>query len=57
MNLTEEELTRLKGCKTQTEWNQACDAIKRVRGGQYPPDWFPKVHMTGLMAKASILPA
>jgi hypothetical protein len=48
MNLTDEELQNLKDTKSEQEWNNTCDEVKRARGGQYPPDWYAKVLATGL---------
>lgn len=50
MNLTEAEMTKLRNTKSETEWNAVCDEIKAVRNGAYPPDWFAKMMMTGLMS-------
>ncbi len=47
-NLTEEEIEGLKNAATEDEFNSLCDKIKRVRGGQYPPDWFSMVVQSGL---------
>ena len=49
MNLTPEELGRLKACKSDEEWNAACDAVKATRNGDYPPDWWPVMKLSGLM--------
>lgn len=49
MNITDTELAMLEAVTTDDEWNQACDAIKRARGGAYPPDWWAKVKLSGLM--------
>jgi hypothetical protein len=46
-----EELDALKHVKTGREWDNTCDAIKKARGGYYPPDWFQKVLASGLAAK------
>jgi hypothetical protein len=50
MNLTEEEIATLEACKTEDEWNAACDAVKRARGGSYPDDWWSKMMLTGRAA-------
>lgn len=50
MNISEEELFSLVSTTNVVEWNNACDDIKKARGGQYPPDWFPVVMMSGLAA-------
>lgn len=47
MNLTEAELQKLDNCKSEREWNNTCDEIKRARSGQYPPDWYQKMIMSG----------
>jgi hypothetical protein len=49
--LTEAELETLKACRSDDEWNDACLAIKKAHGGQYPYDWYGKVLATGLMAE------
>lgn len=54
MNITEQELEKLKATKSETEWNATCDEIKRARGGEYPPDWWAKVAMSGIMSIASL---
>lgn len=48
MNITEAELKTLRDSTNEQQWNDACDAIKRVRNNKYPPDWFQKVMMSGL---------
>ena len=50
MNLTEAEMTKLRNTKSESEWNAVCDEIKAARNGTYPPDWFAKMMMTGLMS-------
>lgn len=50
-NLTEEELKMLNAVKTEDGWNAACDAVKKARKGNYPPDWFEKVIQTRLIEK------
>lgn len=51
MNLTEAELNELKNTKNETEWNALCDKIKAARKGSYPPDWFNKVLLTGVISE------
>lgn len=51
MNITESELSELKACQSDQQWNDVCDKVKRARGGQYPPDWYPKVILSGLLAQ------
>lgn len=46
--LTEEEYKELEAAapaNSSPAWNKAVDAIKKRRGGKYPPDWFAKVLM------------
>ena len=50
MPITQEELSNLTLAASEKEWNAACDAIKCARGGQYPPDWYAKVVLSGLAA-------
>ncbi len=52
MNLTEAELMTLIVCTTVDGWNAACDAIKAARNGQYPPDWYERVMLSGVSAAA-----
>lgn len=48
-DLTDAELEMLENCYTAVEWESACEAIKEARGGQYPPNWWPRVKLSGLM--------
>jgi hypothetical protein len=50
-NLSQDELKVLKACQTASDWEAACDAVKAARGGQYPPDWWPVMKLSGLMDK------
>lgn len=50
--MTPELLKRLGETKSEVEWNKICDEIKAAHGGIYPPDWFFKVQVTGLYARA-----
>lgn len=47
--ITEAELEALRACQSSKQWGAACDAIKEARGGAYPPDWWAKVKLSGLM--------
>jgi hypothetical protein len=49
MNLTPQELERLKSSKTSSEWNAACSDIKKARANEYPPDWYEVMLKSGLM--------
>jgi hypothetical protein len=51
MNLTEAEITKLQNTKSEHEWNAVCDEIKAARNGEYPPDWFTKMILTGLISE------
>lgn len=53
--MTEAELAPLEAARTEEAWNQACDAVKEVRGGQWPSDWYAKVVQSGLAGRASAL--
>lgn len=50
-HITDEEISLLNSTTSTDEWNTACEIIKKVRDGEYPHDWFPKVIMSGLMDK------
>jgi hypothetical protein len=49
--LTQAELDKLNSANTEDAWNAACDEIKAAHGG-YPPDWYPRVVMGGIMDRA-----
>lgn len=49
MNITDEEIKLLEASKSESDWNSACDKIKEARNGHYPPDWWPKIKMSGMM--------
>jgi hypothetical protein len=51
MNLTEAEMIELKNTTNESEWNAVCDKIKAARKGSYPPDWFNKVLLTGVISE------
>jgi len=48
-NLTENEIATLEACRSESDWNKACDVVKAARGGEYPPDWWPVMKLTGRM--------
>lgn len=52
--ITQEELDRLSNTKNESEWNDACDAIKKAHNGGYPSDWWAKVMQSGLAAKVAV---
>lgn len=47
--ITQEELSMLEACQSAQDWREACDAIKKSRGGMYPDDWWDKVKLSGIM--------
>ncbi len=40
--LTKQELRELESAKTEKEWNDTCDEIKKNHNG-WPLDWYEKV--------------
>jgi len=48
VNLTVDELDALHGCQSAQDWRRVCDEIKRVRKGQYPPDWWTMMMQGGV---------
>ena len=55
LTMSDEEFKSLENARTEDEWNAACDALKTARGGRYPHDFFPRVHLSGLMARKNAL--
>lgn len=53
MNITEQEIQKLKNAKSAGEWNSVCREIKSKREGAYPEDWYQKVVQSGLMSEVS----
>ena len=53
MDITEKEIQSLREAATEDDWNKVCDDIKKARGQKYPPDWYAKVVMSGLMQRVS----
>jgi hypothetical protein len=49
MNITEDEIAMLEACESSADWSAVCRKIKAARDGAYPPDWWPKVKMSGMM--------
>ena len=48
--ITPDEIHLLESCRSAHDWSTACDLIKEARGGHlYPPDWWDKVKLSGLM--------
>lgn len=52
-NLTEDEMNILRSTKSEDEWNNACDQVKKARGGRYPDDWYVKVILSGFLYNLS----
>lgn len=51
--MTEEEVVSLmESSKTESEWNENCDEVKKRCGG-YPSFWFQAIVMSGLMRRVS----
>ena len=51
--LTDAELQQLEAATSEAAWNDTCDAVKKLRAGAYPADWFSKVVESGLSGKKS----
>ena len=45
--LTEEEIASLRASNDEADWSRVVRVIKSARGGQYPPDWYPRVLAEG----------
>lgn len=43
----------LRSTKSEDEWNNACDQVKKARGGRYPDDWYVKVILSGFLYNLS----
>jgi hypothetical protein len=49
--MTREEATKLmESSKTEQEWNDNCDKVKKAFNG-YPDFWFQDIQLSGLMRK------
>ena len=46
--MTAANIALMEGAKSEKDWNDAIDVIKKEHGGQYPDDWYPKIIMSGL---------
>lgn len=53
-NLTDDELESLESSESESEWDRACDGVKRARGGVYPPDWYARVVLSGVVSAARL---
>lgn len=40
----------MKSSKSEKEWNENCDKVKKACGG-YPPFWYSAIVMSGLASK------
>lgn len=47
----EDILNRLAATKTEAEWNDICDDVKRANAGDYPNWWFSEVILSGLASR------
>lgn len=50
-NITEQELKLFENCKSETEWNNTCDQIKKPETVNIPPDWYDKVMISGILTR------
>lgn len=41
----------MANCKSEEEWNQNCDNVKKLKDGQYPDWWYTEIVLSGLAAK------
>jgi|15BtaG_2_1085339.scaffolds.fasta_scaffold01248_11 hypothetical protein len=51
--ITDAELDLLRATKNESEWNAACDTIRKNHAGTYPADWGTKVLVSGLASQVS----
>lgn len=50
--MTKEECIELmKSSKSDLEWDQNCDKVKRAHDGQYPEYWFETFIRSGLISQ------
>lgn len=54
MNLTDEEYEKLTTTTSEEEWTATCDEVKAARNGQYPPDWWPRMMLSGAIASTQL---
>lgn len=47
MNITEQEIQKLRSARSEEEWDSICDEIVRSHAG-YPSDWYMEVIASGL---------
>lgn len=47
--MTKEYFDLLESCRSEEDWDKACDRIKSEGG--YPSDWYATVVLSGLMAR------
>jgi hypothetical protein len=43
----------MAGSSSEAEWNNRCDQVKAVNGGDYPKFWFPTIMLSGVAKKTS----
>jgi hypothetical protein len=49
-NISDLEIVQLFATKSERQWNATCANIKSARGGEYPPDWYSKIVLSGIMS-------
>lgn len=49
--MTPEEIAAFEACKSEGDWNALCNKLKASRDGQYPPDWWTVMKVSGRMAR------
>lgn len=57
IDLTTQEgvVSLMKSSKSETEWNNNCDEVKRANGGDYPRFWFGAIVLSGVLSTTKSL--
>lgn len=50
-NITQDEINSILAAKTAEQLATAVNAIKDVRGGEYPPDWHARIIQTDVLSE------
>lgn len=50
--MTDDEVQMMKSSRTEEQWNENCDAVKKAHGG-YPADWYKKIVMSGVLRETA----
>jgi len=51
--MTPQEVKELmQSSKSEQEWNDNCDKVKKENGGDYPAWWFVEIMLSGTLRKA-----